>query len=358
MSKTQTDLKKFIVGQIEKSGPMALGTFISHAMVHPEYGYYTNHDPFGVEGDFTTAPEISQIFGELIGAWVIDIWMQLGKPEFNLIECGPGRGTLMADILRVGRNVPDFTESVHIRLIETQGFLSKKQKQILSEYEPTWHESISDIDLDKPCIIIGNEFLDALPIEQLKRDDSGWRQRVVCIEDDKSLMFEMGEVDDNLLTLLPNRTESRQFYEVSPTRIRFIESCSQMLESIGGAALFIDYGHQKSNYGDTLQAVRNHQFSDVLENVGQSDITSHVDFDSLCRCIQSDQIKKMPINTQRDFLLSLGIEERAKALVKMNPSKEKAVVQDVDRLIGEDQMGNLFKVMCFYKGNLKPCGFE
>lgn len=359
MTPSPTDLEKIITEHIEANGSMSLGAFTTLALTHPDHGYYTCYDPLGAEGDFTTAPEISQIFGELIGAWVVDTWMQMGKPAFNLIECGPGRGTLMADIMRVGKMIPEFLNCAHVQLIETQGMLRKKQAKALAQYDAAWHVYLSDIQTDKPCIILGNEFLDALPIEQLRRDDKGWQKRVLSVDpSDKSLCFDWAAAEDDLRALRPSKTESHQPYEVSPARIGFIDGCAKMLDGAGGAALFIDYGYQKSHYGDTLQAMRHHSFSDVLADIGQSDITSHVDFDALTRAIEPQQAQISPVTTQRMFLLHLGIEQRAEALIQANPSRQEDIRKDVDRLIGRDQMGDLFKVMCFYKGNIKPCGFE
>ncbi len=349
------NLEQIIISKIQQAGSMPLGEFISLAMTHLEYGYYTSANPIGARGDFTTAPEISQIFGELVGAWIVDLWLQMGSPEFNLVECGAGLGTLMADIMRVGSKAPDFTKSVHISLIETQGDMRKKQENMLSSYNISWHEHIVDISEDKPCIIIGNEFLDALPIEQLKRSDDGWVQKFVTFSDN-SFKFEWQKADESLLELLPNKTQSNQIYEISKERISFINDCSSLIEKNGGAALFIDYGHIKSHYGDTLQAVKTHKYSDILKDIGQSDITSHIDFDALKRSIL-DNVAVAPIITQRSFLLNLGIEVRARALMAANPEKAGDIKGQVDRLISKDHMGDLFKVMCFYNGDIHPCGF-
>lgn len=352
-------LSEIITKHIKQNGPMPLGKFIEYAMTHPEYGYYTNNDPLGSAGDFTTAPEISQIFGELIGAWAVDVWMQLGQPDFNLVECGPGRGTLMADIMRIGSNVKGFTECANIHLIETQSVLRDKQKGSLSTYNVTWHENLSGMQSDRPCIITGNEFLDALPIEQLVRDSNGWNQKAVALDDEtQAFIFSNINADKDLTVLLPPKTESNQTYEVSPARMRFMEGCAEMVSSHGGAALFIDYGHSQSHYGDTLQAVKDHRFSDVLNNIGGSDITSHVDFDALCRCIGAFDVATMPITPQGRFLQMLGVNERAEALTVHNMDKKGDIMQGVNRLTAKEQMGDLFKVMCFYNGSIRPCGFE
>ena len=350
------NLEMFIAKQIELNGSMPLGEFMSIAMTHPEYGYYTNSYPIGVDGDFITAPEISQIFGEMIGAWIIDVWIQMGSPELNLIECGAGHGTLMADIMRVGEKVSEFADLVNIYIIETQGNMRGKQKSNLRPYKVSWYETINKIKADKPCIIIGNEFLDALPIEQLKRGNNGWQQRFVDF-DGNVFKFIWKKADKFLLEFLPKKTLSNKIYEISKAQIGFIKKSSSLIEKSSGAALFIDYGHNKSNYGETLQAVKKHKYSDVLKNIGRSDITSHVDFAALKRNIPSDIISPF-IVTQRNFLLSLGIEHRANALITSNADMEVSIKKQLERLISKDQMGDLFKVMCFYNCNIKPCGFS
>ncbi len=333
---------------IASSCPMALGEFISLALTHIKHGYYINRDPFGAGGDFTTAPEISQMFGELIGAWVIDIWMQMGKPpSFNLIEAGAGRGTLMADIMRISGVAKNFAEAAQINLIETSPLLKEKQAVVLNKYNVTWHETVSDVSVDKPCIILGNEFIDALPIEQLRRGSNGWQKRVIDVDDNNKLLFNWVNAQNDLIKLLPSKTVSGEIYEVSPERNNFINECEKLLKPYGGAALFVDYGYIKSHYGDTLQAVKNHGFVNVLEDIGNCDITSHVDFDALSR---NSNINVTRVVTQGAWLKSLGIEHRAKAIG--------ANEADLNRLIGAEKMGDLFKVICFYQGDsLMPAGF-
>lgn len=315
---------------------MKLSAFMQRAINE----YYAGADPFGKKGDFITAPEVSQMFGEMIGVWVTDIWMQMGKPDLNIIEFGPGRGTLMADILRVTSKSINTT----IYLIENSQNLINAQKALLSDDTIKWIDDLSDIKNKNPSIIIGNEFLDALPIEQLKRNDHGWQMRM--IEEGESKWI---KAEEQLKSLLPSKTESNVTYEVSPERISLIKNCEKHLNQSGGAALFIDYGYTKSHHGDTLQAVKNHEYVDVLENAGNADITTHVDFDALARVIGLPK----HITNQNLFLTNLGIEQRAAIL-----AKQKDVSADLNRLIANDQMGDLFKVLCFYNGdNIKPAGF-
>jgi len=351
-------LESFLIDRIKSKGPMNLGAFLSQAMTNPDFGYYTQRDPLGKDGDFTTAPEISQIFGELIGAWVVDVWMQMGQPEFNLIECGPGKGTLMTDIMRVASKVQYFTDKVHIRLIEARSVLRITQGENLSAYDVTWYDELSEVKRDMPCIIIGNEFLDALPIEQLKRGENGWQKRILTVSKDDKLSFKWADAEDDLTAYLPSKTESGETYEVSPARVGFTKECAALIKEVKGAALMIDYGHTQSHHGDTLQAIRAHKYSNILDDIGQSDITSHIDFDALLKAFQGQGVSQMPCVTQRHFLMTLGIDIRANALSKANPDRGNAINEDVERLIGREQMGELFKVMCFYSGGITPCGFE
>lgn len=315
---------------------MKLGAFMQRAISE----YYAGADPFGEKGDFITAPEISQMFGEMIGIWITDLWMQMGKPNLNIIEFGPGRGTLMTDIARVTSK----SIKAQIYLIETSPSLIEKQKTMLADYAPRWVSDLSEIENANPSIIIGNEFLDALPIEQLMRTDQGWQMRTV-----EEGVFNWINAEDDLKALLPSKTESNEIYELSPARIKAIKQFESFIAEKGGAALFIDYGYTKSHHGDTLQAVKNHKFVDLLEYAGTADITSHVDFDALARAIDLPK----HITNQRLFLMTMGIEHRAAAL-----SKHKDVSTDLNRLIANDQMGDLFKVLCFYSDmNIKPAGF-
>lgn len=314
---------------------MKLGAFMQSAIEE----YYANAEPFGQKGDFVTAPEISQMFGEMIAVWITDIWMQLDKPDLNIIEFGPGRGTLMADILRVLSK----TVKPKVFLIENSNRLIEVQKNALKSHDVTWVEKLDHIQNGAQSIIIGNEFLDSLPIEQLMRSEKGWQMRVV----EKGKM-DWRTAEKQLIDYLPSTNQSNVIYEISPERIKFVKNCERFLEKSGGTALFFDYGYTTSHHGETLQAVKNHKYVDVLQNAGQADITSHVDFDALIREING----RKHVTTQRLFLMNLGIEQRTEIL-----SKQKDVSQDLKRLIAPDQMGQLFKVLCFHNLNITPAGF-
>ncbi|HOO82664.1 MAG TPA: SAM-dependent methyltransferase [Alphaproteobacteria bacterium] len=332
-------LEEIVRQKIRADGPMLIGAFMALALGHPEHGYYMKGDPFGRAGDFVTAPEVSQLFGEMIGVWAADLWMQMGAPErLAMVECGPGRGTLMADILRASRNVAGFHDALRIHLVEMSPVLRGKQREALAEYEVVWHEDFKGVPGDVPMIVIGNEFLDALPFEQYVGDV----QRKVGLDEDAQLVFVPMEGD---------------VYEFAPYRNDFVKCVCSRLKAQGGAALFIDYGHVHSGPGDTFQAIKGHEYVDVLSHIGDADLTSHVNFEALQRGV--DIGVAGPVE-QGDFLRALGIGLRARMLA------EKADVQQVDmiekglhRLIDSDQMGSLFKVIGFYYHDkpLAPAGF-
>lgn len=350
----QTPLKSFIVSEIERDGPMDFGAYMDHVLGHPEHGYYMVRDPFGVDGDFTTAPEISQIFGEMIGVWAIDVWMRMGSPErFTLLECGAGRGTLMADILRVANKVPAFLAACRVCLIEMSPVLMAKQAEALDGFDVVWARDLEGVPKDAPVIAIGNEFLDALPVRQLQMLDGLWFERCIdVVEGQLSVVTRPAE--QALIDVVPVDAKDVRFgdvVEVSPQRLAFIESLADVLARSGGAGIMIDYGHEASAAGDTVQALYKHTYVDVLDHIGAADVTAHVDFSVLMETLASSDFKPVSIVTQGQFLKSLGSDLRAAALVAGAKSAEQgaSVQAGYDRLVGADQMGSLFKVMTFYK---------
>lgn len=359
---SDTTCESFLRAHITRHGDISFGTYMDIALAHPTFGYYMTRDPFGADGDFTTAPEISQMFGEMIGAWIVDVWRQMGRPSrFSLIECGAGRGTFMHDILRIACKIEDFLDSVNIFLVDVSPILRSCQKKTLQAFDNiTYVDDLRGIQSDGPCIILGNEFLDALPVEQLRRSAGGWEQKYVTHGRD-GFDYKWSAASKELLNYLPQKTVSHDVYEVAPIRNDFIVTCSGILHNKGGAALFIDYGFSKRSFGDTVQAVQNHQYCDVLSDPGRVDITSHVDFPSLLECVRTcEGVIAESIITQRSFLLQLGIEYRAKALKQLYKNQcGRNIDTDLERLIGMDQMGDLFKVLCFHSGySFNLAGFE
>ena len=328
-----TALAAYLREQIAAQGPISVAQFMEIALGHPQHGYYMKKDPFGVQGDFTTAPEISQMFGEVIGAWAADVWMQMGRPaQFTLLECGPGRGTLMADMLRATKGVEGFHAAARVCLLETSPVLRRAQAEVLKGYAPEWHEALADIDTNYPLIVIANEFLDALPVHQ------------------------MGKSGERLIGYGAGGfyfTHDEEVFEQSPAREKFVRDLCAMIKKQNGAALFIDYGHVQSAPGDTLQALYRHEYVPVFAHIGDADITAHVDFEALARVV--DINVHGPVE-QGAFLKALGIESRA-AFLQTKAGKPGDVENALHRLTHSDQMGSLFKAMCFSHGKISPAGF-
>ncbi|MCB9989350.1 MAG: SAM-dependent methyltransferase [Rhodospirillales bacterium] len=345
-----TDLTAHIKNQIGQHGPMDVGTFMGLAVSH----YYASRDPLGRGGDFTTAPEISQMFGEMLGVWVADTWHKLGRPKpFVLLECGPGRGTLMADVLRTLCAVPDCLSAARVVLMENSLALRQKQKEALTGYEVQWIETLDELEADKPLILLANEFLDALPVRQAQFDGEVWRERVVGLEADQPV-FGLGAP---VTTPPPFPCREGNIFEFSPVRESFVRNVGDFLKEPGGAALFIDYGHDRSGVGDTLQAVKDHGYCDVLDQIGEADMTSHVDFGALARVAGVDV--RGPVG-QGAFLERLGMAERANSLMAAGglPERQVEIRTAYDRLCAPDHMGELFRVMALcHDADVELAGF-
>lgn len=331
-----TPLDKIIRSEIAANGPMGVDAFMALALGHPEHGYYMTRDPFGRGGDFITAPEISQMFGELLGLWAADVWMKLGSPpRFDLLECGPGRGTLMADALRAVKTISGFIDAARVVLMEISPVLKQKQQEILRGCNVQWIGALSDpviASSPHPLILIANEFLDALPVQQWQFTGVEWAERRISTDQNGTFSFTTS-TRRKPGSILPDAQEG-DIFETSSVRETFVKDVAKLLRSRRGAALFIDYGHEGGN-GDTLQAVKSHAFAPVLENIGNSDLTSHVDFAALKQAAQPHVTVLGPV-PQGVFLDRLGIRERA---VKLNQPRE------LERLTAPAQMGRLFRVM-------------
>ena len=344
------DLKTKICELISLSGPMRVSTFMTLALSDPENGYYKTAKPFGKDGDFITAPEISQMFGELIGVWVIESWQALKRPScFTLCELGPGRGTLMRDLLRTVKALsPDTYQAANIVMVETSQRLANQQQQNLSAYgkKIDWVDDFDAIGKG-PLIIIANEFLDALPIDQFIKVDGNWHERLIATDDKENLFFITG---DNLLdkTHLPPKyldLPDGAVLELAPMRLQFFKNVVKQLKALKGSALFIDYGSAGLPFGDTLQAVSKHEFSNIFASPGKHDLTSHVDFSSL-KVIAGQQGMLSALLTQGKFLIRMGLLERAGKLGANKSSKiQENIRNEVERLAAPNEMGSLFKVL-------------
>lgn len=365
MSDETSTMLDLLKRRIALSGPIRIADFMAEALGHPEHGYYKKQDPLGRGGDFITAPEISQMFGELIGLWAAVTWQQMGSPaKFNLVELGPGRGTLMSDALRAVRNVPGFCDAATIRFVETSPVLRMHQQTAVMEsgVPAVWHESFEAIPETPgvPTILIANEFFDALPVRQFEQSDEGWRERLVGVSaSNGELCFVAGQVtpvtDALIPTLLRGSAKPGDVFETSPMAISIADQIARRLNADGGAALIIDYGHAHSAFGDTLQAVRDHKYHPVLEMPGDADLTAHVDFGALSRTIAQADGRTGAVLTQGTFLQMLGIEQRAEALQKAAPVDQAYLISTaLDRLISGQQMGTLFKVLIAYGRETPP----
>jgi NADH dehydrogenase [ubiquinone] 1 alpha subcomplex assembly factor 7 len=309
--------------------------------------YYADRDPLGRAGDFITAPEVSQMFGEMIGLWCVDLWSRLGKPDpFLLVELGPGRGTLMADALRAARRAPDFLKAADIHLVEINAALIAAQKASLAGFAPHWHRGFDSLPAG-PMLVIANEFWDALPVHQFVMTEQGWHERGVVLKDGK-LAFGLAEPGDALDLLRPaHRTATPgRIAEVSPAGCRLAAALARRLARHAGAALVIDYGPMESGLGDSLQALRGHRRHDPLLEPGSADLTAHVDFGALAEAARNAGAAIFGPTTQGAFLHALGIELRADALKSNADTATRAEIDaGLQRLIGDPGMGSLFKVM-------------
>ena len=338
--------------RILKDGPLSLDEFMGAALGDREFGYYMTRDPFGARGDFITAPEISQVFGELIGLWCAAFWLQIESPAtVHLVELGPGRGTLMKDALRAIKSVPEFAKSLEVHLVEMSPVLQKIQSETLEEcgYDIHWHTHIEDLP-EGVTITLANEFFDALPIRQFIRAQAGWCERLVALNSKDQFEFSTSPeaMPPEQVGINPELVNSPidSIVETCQPAQTIIKALSRRLQAYGGAALIIDYGYLKSEVGETLQAVSDHRFADILQNPGEQDLTAHVDFSALAQSAQGEGAKSYGPIQQGQFLQALGLDIRiAKLTNATTPAQTYDIKTAARRLTAEDQMGTLFKVM-------------
>lgn len=335
-------LKDHIRELIALEGPIPVERYMSLCLRH----YYATRDPLGAQGDFTTAPEISQMFGELIGLWMLEVWNAMGRPApCRLVELGPGRGTLMADLLRATRLLPDFRAAASVHLVETSPVLRQRQEAALaaSGLPVSWHDRIDDIP-PGPTLLVANEFFDALPVRQFVGTERGWCERLVGLDGDRLTFGLLGAAEPSLGTPL----RAGDVLEWPAAGLDIMRDLSQRLARNTGAALIIDYGYWGPAFKDTLQALRQHAFVDPLEEPGEADLTTHVDFHRLARVAIEQNAQAHGLATQGDFLEALGIRARAEALkARANPAQATAIDRALERLTerGSKGMGELFKVL-------------
>ncbi len=345
-----TVLREKLKARIAAEGPMPVAQFMSVCLGDPEAGYYTTREPFGTSGDFITAPEVSQMFGELVGAVCLTAHQAIGAPaSFQLVELGPGRGTLMSDLLRMAVLRPDFLKAAQLNLVEMSPRLRDIQKKTLrhAPLTPEFRNTFRDVP-DGPLIVVANEFFDALPIHQFVKTADGWRERQIGLTDGGDLCFGAGMArlaDDAVPTAFAASPEGTVF-ETQPAANAIAEEIGARIAEHGGAAIFIDYGYLKTAPGDTLQALYKHGFDEVLTHPGEADLTAHVNFEALAAAAVRGGAVALPPLTQGEFLLRAGLLERAGALGTGKSHKQQEAIRDaVERLAAPAQMGDLFKVL-------------
>ncbi|MFZ4542009.1 MAG: class I SAM-dependent methyltransferase [Rickettsiales bacterium] len=342
-------LTAIIRDKITASGPISIADYMNLALGHPEHGYYIKRDPFGVRGDFITAPEISQIFGEMIGLWCAQMWLQLGGGPCSLVELGPGRGSLMADVLRATKTMAGFHDAISIHMVETSPTLANAQYMRLRDDHPRieWLDSVNELP-DTKTILIANEFFDAMPIKQYVMTQEGMREKRVSWNEEIEA-FDFVLADPGLSLAKSGHTiASGTIMEHSPVSRSIMRHLAQHIHAYGGAGIIIDYGYLGEAHHDTLQALKSHLFQPVLSDPGEADITAHVDFTSLMDITRDAGNGVAPLINQGEFLVRMGARLRLEMLLRgaTQPQKD-SLISGLDRLVSPQAMGELFKVMGF-----------
>lgn len=342
-------MKSHLQNLIKINGTISVNSFMNEALFHPEFGYYTNLNPFGKTGDFITSPEISQVFGEMIGVYFVNLWQNhYSKSKIHLVEAGAGRGTLMKDLLNFAYKIPEFKEKVSVSIIEISPKLQEVQKQNLQGFTIDWYLNLDEFLKQKntaPIFFVANELFDCFAINQFIKTKDGWMENMIGIDSNEDLQFVLRP------TFLKESEKSDfkigDVFEESKSAKSFMENLSIAIKNTGGVGIIIDYGYEKSSVS-TLQAIKNHKYSDVLKNLGESDITVLVDFSALKKIAENHNLNTSFL-TQRDFLIALGINERREKLLDNKTKHTKNLINSsIDRLIDKKQMGELFKVLIFW----------
>lgn len=362
---SDTPLARRLKSQINETGPLTVAEYMTLCLLDPVDGYYPTRDPLGSEGDFITAPEISQMFGECLGFWVIQSWKDMGRPDrFNLVELGPGRGVMMADMLKSVSLRPECRRAANVILIEASAALQAVQAKTLglSGVSVSWADRIEEVD-DAPTLVVGNEFLDCLPIRQFVWSSDSWSERRIGI-DEGGLRFEIdgNSIPDSLFQSFPNTQPTPQesdLLEICPAVAQVVDHLKDRFSKSTGRALFIDYGPAETEFGDTLQALKRHQKVDVFDAPGDTDLTARVDFEGCLALAGRAGLDTHGPIAQRTLLSTLGIEVRATALLRSNENARPKLLRQLHRLLDEDEMGSLFKAICLSSPNLPtPLGFS
>jgi len=357
-----TELGRRIARRIALGGPISVAEFMAEALGHPTLGYYRRAPILGAAGDFVTAPEISQMFGEILGAWLADRWQAMGRPGgVRLVELGPGRGTLLADALRATRGVAGFHAALELHLVEINQTLRDRQAASLAPYRPSWHERFDEIPAG-PLLLVANEFFDALPVRQFHRAPHGWVERMVGLASDgETLSFALAPGITPFARLLPEASEGANA-ELCEAACGLAAAIGERVGADGGWALIVDYGRAASGPGASLQAVRDHRGVGFLERPGETDLSADVDFGALAKaaCSAGHRVRAFGPVTQGDFLARLGIRQRADALkARASEQQRHAIDAALERLIAPGQMGTVFRVLAVGDDrSAAPAGFS
>lgn len=350
-------LQQRLKARILQEGPLTTADYMTACLHDPQFGYYAARPRLGAEGDFLTAPLVSQMFGELLGLWAVEVWSRMGAPgRFRLIELGPGDGTLMEDALRAATLVPAFTAAADLWLVETSRPLRTAQGRRLGGAGPRWADSLGAVPDGAPIVLFANELLDCLPARQFVRTGTAWAERRVGLAPSGDLIFGLSPAPDGLD--LPAGAPEGAVFEVSPAQIALGAEVGRRIAEDGGAALFIDYGRDRPDLGDTLQALKNHAKVPPLSTPGEADLTVHADFPAFAAAARRAGATTTPILAQGSFLQALGIEARAAALARARPDLAATLERQRARLVDADQMGELFKAVTVHSPGLAIPGFE
>jgi SAM-dependent MidA family methyltransferase len=352
-------LKARLARLIAEDGPITVETFMQLCLHDPDFGYYATRPRLGEAGDFITAPSVSQMFGELIGLWAVDVWDKLGRPApFRLIEMGPGDGTLMSDALRAARVVPDFLAVADLWLVETSEPLKRLQRARLGD-GARWAGSLDEIASGAPIILIANELLDCLSARQFVRTEEGWAERRIGLGEDGALIFGLSPAPADFAPPLGlDAVPEGSLIEVSPAQMALGAQIGARVARDGGAALMIDYGRDNPGVGDTLQALKSHQKVSPLDAPGEADLTVHADFPAVAASARAAGAATCFIAGQGDFLRALGIELRAQTLMASTPAHAARTARQLHRLTAPEEMGTLFKCLCIHTPGLQTAGFD
>lgn len=342
----ENKLKKLIAGE----GAISIAQFMQLALFDAEEGYYTRREIFGEFGDFITAPEISQIFGEIMGSYAAYKWQELGSPEnFQIIELGPGRGALLNDFLRATQHIPKFHAALHIALVELSPRLIEIQAEILNNYQVSFkhHQEFAEI-ASQDSFIIANEFFDALPINQYQYQGGKWHERKIALneQDEFNFVLEKNQQAASEFIREPQQPVSGDIYEISFASLHIMDQLAEFLSNTKSIAVLVDYGYAKKQYGDSLQALKKHQYHEVFKDLGHADLTAHVDFSALVKIAGKYTNLSHQLLSQAEFLLGFGASERHEQLKQdVSSDVQEKLDRAFERLTHPEQMGELFKVL-------------